>query len=175
MYSKRSGIRQKAMKGGFLPMFAPMMGMMGNPMEMMQKMNPLNMLMGKGVVNSQYPYHGAGVVNSQYPYHGAGVVNNQKQYHGGMDAATFFNPMTSPLSPISMFKNMFGLGQVGGRRKKTAAAAAGGCDANQFIVQKKLSRAQRGARIKQIMRDYKVGMIKASQILKSMCHGMEFE
>jgi len=163
MYSKRSGIRQKAMKGGFLPMFAPMMGMMGNPMEMLQKMNPMNMLMGKGVVNSQYPYHGAG------------VVNNQKQYHGGMDAATFFNPMTSPLSPISMFKNMFGLGQVGGRRKKAAAAAAGGCDAKKFIVQKKLSRAQRGARIKQIMRDYKVGMIKASQILKSMCNGMEFE
>ena len=163
MYSKRSGIRQKAMKGGFLPMFAPMMGMMGNPMEMLQKMNPMNMLMGKGVVNSQYPYQGKG------------VVNNQQQYHGGMDAATFFNPMTSPLSPISMFKNMFGLGQVGGRRKKTAAAAAGGCDAKQFTVQKKLSRAQRGARIKQIMRDYKVGMIKASQILKSMCHGMEFE
>jgi hypothetical protein len=168
MYSKRSGIRQKAMKGGFLPM----MGMMGNPMEMVGKMMGM---MVRGVVNSQYPYHGAGVVNSQYPYQGKGVVNNQQQYHGGMDAATFFNPMTSPLSPISMFKNMFGLGQVGGRRKKTAAAAAGGCDAKQFTVQKKLSRAQRGARIKQIMRDYKVGMIKASQILKSMCHGMEFE
>jgi hypothetical protein len=117
MYSKRSGIRNKAVKGGFLPMFAPMMGMMGNPMEMMQKFNPMNMLMGKGVVHPQYQYSGAGVVNPQYQYKGGSVVHPQYQYKGGMSAGEFFNPMTSPLSPLSWAKSMFGGGQVGGKKK----------------------------------------------------------
>lgn len=69
--------------------FFPMMNMMGNPMEMFGK------LMGRGVVHPNYQYRGSGM-------------------SGGMDAATFFNPMTSPLSPLSWAKKMFGGGQVGG-------------------------------------------------------------
>jgi hypothetical protein len=121
MYSNKKQMREKV--GGFLPM----LGMMGNPMEMFQKMNPLNMLMGKGVVHPNYQYRGSGVVHPNYQYRGSGVVHPNYQYRGsgmtgGMDAATFFNPMTSPLSPISMFKNMFGLGQVGGKQKRGKSA-----------------------------------------------------
>jgi hypothetical protein len=141
MYSKRSGIRKKAMKGGFLPMFAPMMGMMGNPMEMMGK------LMGRGVVNPQYQYSGAGVVNPQYQYSGAGVVNPQYQYKGGMDAATFFNPMTSPLSPLSWAKSMFGMGQVGGKKKRSNA---------------------RGQKVAHLMRTQGMTLGQASKHLKNM-------
>lgn len=110
MYSQQKQIRRKAVKGGFLPMFAPMMGMMGNPMQMMGK------LMGRGVVHPQNTYHGSGVVHPQNTYHGSGMT-------GGMDAATFFNPMTSPVSPISWLSKMFGGGQVGGKRKKRAPSA----------------------------------------------------
>ena len=99
MYSNKKQMREKV--GGFLPMFAPMMSMMGNPMEMMGKM------MGRGVVHPNYQYRGSGVVHPNYQYRGSGMS-------GGMDAATFFNPMTSPLSPLSWAKKMFGGGQVGG-------------------------------------------------------------
>jgi hypothetical protein len=145
MYSKKSGIRRKAMRGGFFP---GMMGMMGNPMEMLQKFNPMSMLMGKGVVNPQYQYSGGSVVNPQYQYRGGRVVNPQYQYRGGMDAATFFNPMTSPLSPISMFKNMFGMGQVGGKKKRAPSA--------------------RGQKVAQLMRSQGMTLGQASKHLKSM-------
>lgn len=145
MYSKRRSIEKK-MKGGFLPFMAPMMNMM-NPMNMLGKM------MGKGVVNPRYSYEGSGVVNPRYSYQGAGVVNPRYSYEGsgmsgGMDAATFFNPMTSPLSPISMFKNMFGLGQVGGKRKRAPSA--------------------RGQKIAQLMRTKGMTLGQASKHLKSM-------
>ena len=148
MYSKRSGIRKKAMKGGFLPMFAPLMGMMGNPMEMMQKMNPLNMLMGKGVVHPQYQYSGAGVVHPQYQYSGAGVVNPQYKYKGGMSAGEFFNPMTSPLSPLSWASKMFGGGQVGGKKKRAPSA--------------------RGQKVAHLMRTKGMTLGQASKHLKNM-------
>jgi hypothetical protein len=111
MYSNKKQMREKV--GGFLPMLAPMMGMMGNPMEMMGKM------FGRGVVHPNYQYRGSGVVHPNYQYRGSGVVHPNYQYRGsgmsgGMDAATFFNPMTSPLSPLSWAKKMFGGGQVGG-------------------------------------------------------------
>jgi hypothetical protein len=105
MYSNKKQMREKV--GGFLPMFAPMMSMMGNPMEMMGK------LMGRGVVHPNYQYRGSGVVHPNYQYRGSGMS-------GGMDAATFFNPMTSPLSPLSWAKKMFGMGQVGGKRRGTS-------------------------------------------------------
>ena len=152
MYSKRSGIRKKAMKGGFLPMFAPLMGMMGNPMEMMQKMNPLNMLMGKGVVHPQYQYSGAGVVHPQYQYSGAGVVHPQYKYKGGMSAGEFFNPMTSPLSPLSWASKMFGGGQVGG---------------GQVGGKKKRSSA-RGQKVAHLMRTQGMTLGQASKHLKNM-------
>ena len=104
MYSNKKQMRDKVKRGGFLPMFAPMMSMMGNPMEMMGKM------MGRGVVHPNYQYRGSGVVHPNYQYRGSGMS-------GGMDAATFFNPMTSPLSPLSWAKKMFGGGQVGGKRR----------------------------------------------------------
>ena len=141
MYSKRSGIRRKAVKGGFLPMFAPMMGMMGNPMEMMGK------LMGRGVVNPQYQYSGAGVVQPQYKYSGAGVVNPQYQYKGGMSAGEFFNPMTSPLSPLSWASKMFGGGQVGGKKKRSSA---------------------RGQKVAHLMRTQGMTLGEASKHLKNM-------
>jgi hypothetical protein len=117
MYSNKKQMREKV--GGFLPMFAPMMSMMGNPMEMMGK------LMGRGVVHPNYQYRGSGVVHPNYQYRGSGVVHPNYQYRGsgmsgGMDAATFFNPMTSPLSPLSWAKKMFGMGQVGGKRRGTS-------------------------------------------------------
>ena len=148
MYSKRSGIRKKAMKGGFFPM----MGMMGNPMEMLQKMNPLNMLMGKGVVHPQYEYAGSGVVHPQYKYAGSGVVHPQYKYagsgiSGGMDAATFFNPLTSPVSPLSWVSKMFGGGMVGGKKKRPSA---------------------RGQKIAQLMRSQGMTLGQASKHLKSM-------
>jgi len=150
MYSKRSGIRNKAMKGGFLPMFAPMMGMMGNPMEMMGK------LMGKGVINPQYQYSGAGVVNPQYKYSGAGVVNPQYQYRGGMSAGEFFNPMTSPLSPLSWASKMFGGGQVGG-----------GMVGGKMPKNKKRSTV-RGQKVAELMRSRGMTLGEASKHLKNM-------
>jgi hypothetical protein len=152
MYSKRSGIRRKAVKGGFLPMFAPMMGMMGNPMEMIQKMNPLNMLMGKGVINPQYQYSGGSVVNPQYQYKGGAVVHPQYQYKGGMSAGEFFNPMTSPLSPLSWAKKMFGGGQVGG-------GMVGG---------KKKRSSVRGQKVAELMRTRGMTLGEASKHLKNM-------
>jgi hypothetical protein len=146
MYSKRSGIRNKAVKGGFLPMFAPMMGMMGNPMEMMGK------LMGRGVVNPQYQFSGAGVVNPNYQYRGSGVVHPNYQYRGsgmsgGMSAGEFFNPMTSPLSPLSWAKSMFGGGQVGGKKKRSSA---------------------RGQKVAHLMRTQGMTLGEASKHLKNM-------
>jgi hypothetical protein len=135
------------MKGGFLPMFAPMLGMMGNPMEMMQKFNPMNMLMGKGVVHPQYQYSGTGVVHPQYKYSGAGVVHPQYQYKGGMSAGEFFNPMTSPLSPLSWAKSMFGGGQVGGKKKRSSA---------------------RGQKVAHLMRTQGMTLGEASKHLKNM-------
>jgi hypothetical protein len=146
MYSKRSSIRKKAMKGGFLPMFAPMMGMMGNPMEMMGK------LMGRGVVQPQYQYQGAGVVQPQYQYQGAGVVQPQYKYKGGMSAGEFFNPMTSPLSPLSWAKKMFGGGQVGG-------GMVGG---------KKKRSSARGQKVAHLMRTQGMTLGQASKHLKNM-------
>ena len=147
MYSKRSGIRNKAMKGGFLPMFAPMMGMMGNPMEMMGK------LMGKGnVVHPQYQYSGGSVVHPQYQYKGGSVVHPQYQYKGGMSAGEFFNPMTSPLSPLSWASKMFGGGQVGG-------GMVGG---------KKKRSSARGQKVAHLMRTQGMTLGEASKHLKNM-------
>jgi hypothetical protein len=140
MYSKKRSIEKK-MKGGFLPFLAPMMSMM-NPMGMMGKM------MGKGVVNPRYSYEGSGVVNPRYSYEGSGVVNPRSSYQGGMDAATFFNPMTSPLSPITMFKGMFGLGQVGGKRKRAPSV--------------------RGQKVAHLMRTKGMTLPEASRHLKQM-------
>ena len=144
MYSKRSGIRKKAMKGGFLPMFAPLMGMMGNPMEMMGK------LMGRGVVNPQYQYSGAGVVNPQYEYQGGRSHPHHRSHHlhskGGMSAGEFFNPMTSPLSPLSWAKSMFGMGQVGGKKRSSA----------------------RGQKVAHLMRTQGMTLGQASKHLKNM-------
>lgn len=133
MYSKRSGIRKKAVKGGFLPFMAPMMGAMGAS-------NPFKMLMGKGVVHPQYQYAGSGVVHPQYQYAGSGMS-------GGMDAATFFNPMTSPLSPLSWAKSMFGGGMVGGKKKRSSA---------------------RGQKIAHLMRSQGMTLGQASKHLKNI-------
>lgn len=146
MYSKRSSIRKKAVKGGFLPFMAPMMGAMGS-------MNPLKMLMGKGVVHPQYQYAGSGVVHPQYQYSGSGIVHPQYKYSGsgmvgGMDAATFFNPLTSPVSPLSWMSKMFGGGQVGGKRKRAPSA--------------------RGQKIAQLMKSQGMTLGQASKHLKSM-------
>ena len=140
MYSKRRSIEKK-MKGGFLPFMAPMMNMM-NPMNMLGKM------MGKGVVNPRYSYEGSGVVNPRYSYEGSGVVNPRYSYQGGMDAATFFNPMTSPVSPISWLSKMFGGGQVGGKKKRAPSA--------------------RGQKVAQLMRTQGMTLGQASKHLKSM-------
>jgi len=115
MYSNKQQMRKK-IHGGFLPMLAPMMGMMGNPMEMLQKMNPLNMLMGKGVVHPNYQYRGSGVVHPNYQYRGSGVVHPNYQYKGsGMSGGNFldfFNPAKSPMAPWN-----WGGGQVGGKKR----------------------------------------------------------
>ena len=128
MYSKKRSIEKK-MKGGFLPFLAPMMSMM-NPMGMMGKM------MGKGVVNPRYSYEGSG------------VVNPRSSYQGGMDAATFFNPMTSPLSPLAWASKMFGGGQVGGKRKRAPSV--------------------RGQKVAHLMRTKGMTLPEASRHLKQM-------
>lgn len=140
MYSKKRSIEKK-MKGGFLPFLAPMMSMM-NPMGMMGKM------MGKGVVNPRYSYEGSGVVNPRYSYEGSGVVNPRSSYQGGMDAATFFNPMTSPLSPLAWASKMFGGGQVGGKRKRAPSV--------------------RGQKVAHLMRTKGMTLPEASRHLKQM-------
>lgn len=140
MYSKKRSIEKK-MKGGFLPFLAPMMNMM-NPMGMMGKM------MGKGVVNPRYSYEGSGVVNPRYSYEGSGVVNPRSSYQGGMDAATFFNPMTSPLSPLAWASKMFGGGQVGGKRKRAPSV--------------------RGQKVAHLMRTKGMTLPEASRHLKQM-------
>lgn len=150
MYSKRqNGIRRKAMKGGFFPM----MGAMGNPMEMLQKFNPLSMLMGKGLVQPQYQYQGGSLVKPQYQYQGGALVQPQAQYKGGMDAATFFNPMTSPVSPLSWMSKMFGGGQVGG---------------GQVGGKRKRAPSARGQKVAQLMRSQGMTLGEASKYLKSM-------
>jgi hypothetical protein len=153
MYSKRQGgIRRKAVKGGFLPFMAPMMGAMGS-------MNPFKMLMGKGVVQPQYQYQGGALVQPQYQYQGGALVQPQyqykggalvqpqQQYKGGMDAATFFNPLTSPVSPLSWMSKMFGGGMSGGKRKRAPSA--------------------RGQKVAHLMRTQGMTLGQASKFLKS--------
>jgi hypothetical protein len=152
MYSNQSRIRKKAMKGGFFPM----MGAMGNPMELLQKFNPLSMLMGKGAVMPQYEYKGKGAVMPQYEYKGKGAVMPQyeykgKGYTGGMSAGEFFNPMTSPLSPLSWASKIFGGGQSGGMMPK----------------HKKKSTV-RGQKVAQLMREKGMTLGQASKYLKSI-------
>lgn len=139
MYSKRQGgIRRKAMKGGFFPM----MGAMGNPMEMLQKFNPLNMLMGKGLVQPQYEYQGGSLVHPQYQYQGGALVQPQQKYQGG-NFLDFFNPAKSPMAPWN-----WGGGQVGGKRKRAPSA--------------------RGQKVAQLMRSQGMTLGEASKYLKSM-------
>lgn len=110
MYSNKQQMRKKV-RGGFLPLLAgPMMGMMGNPMEMFQKSNPLSMLMGRGVVHPQTRYYGSGgVVHPQYQYNGSGM--------SGGNFLDFFNPVKSPMAPWN-----WGGGQVGGKKRRGTSA-----------------------------------------------------
>jgi hypothetical protein len=65
-----------------------------------------------------------------------------------MSAGEFFNPMTSPLSPLSWASKMFGGGMVGGKKKRAPSA--------------------RGQKVAHLMRTQGMTLGQASKHLKNM-------
>jgi hypothetical protein len=99
------------------------------------------------VVNPQYEYQG-GRSHHLHPRHPHHPHHHPHHLHpkGGMSAGEFFNPMTSPLSPLSWAKSMFGMGQVGGKKRSSA----------------------RGQKVAHLMRTQGMTLGQASKHLKNM-------
>ena len=124
---------------------------------------------GSGVIHPQLNYYGSGMSGGAIPLgggmsggmshgmgmsggmsHGMGMSGGMRHgagMSGGNAFLDFFNPLKSPLSPISWFS---GKGQVGGKRKRAPSA--------------------RGQKIAHLMRTQNMTLGQASKHLKQMGH-----